>query len=172
MARGMQSDRFAALGIEVLPEHSGAYVLVLGASQKSSAQHGFGYMRWEMKVCEKLLGLGARVLFRPKPKDVHARSIRGTTHASRGPVEALFADASLVVAHHSNACLEAVVAGCAVHCVTGIAAERSVPLETWRDPPRLPGREQFLADAAYTQWTVDEMRSGEAWRHMRAGVLR
>lgn len=171
MARGMQSDRFAALGIEVLPEHSGAYVLVLGASQKSSAQHGFGYMRWEMKVCEKLLGLGARVLFRPKPNDSHARAIAGTTYAARGPVEALFAEASLVVAHHSNVCLEAVAAGCAVHCVTGIAAERSVPLETWRDPPRLPGREQFLADAAYTQWTVDEMRSGEAWRHMRAGVL-
>lgn len=171
MPRSMPADRFVALNVAVLPEHRGEYVLVLGASRKSMREHGYAHTQWEARVCEKLLRLGARVLFRPKPKDPDAHPIHGTEYAAHGSLEALFAGASLVVAHHSNACLEAVAAGCAVHCVTGIASERSVPLNAWRDPPRVHGREQLLADAAYAQWTLDEMRSGAAWRCIRGGTL-
>lgn len=171
MRTGMPSDRLRALGVKVLPEHGGEYALVLGASRKAMRDHGVGYMRWEMEACARLLAFGARVLFRPKPTDREARSIPGTTFARAGTVSDLFAGASIVVAHHSNACLEAVAAGCAVHCCTGIASPRSVPLESWRDPPRVPGREQLLADAAYCQWTLREMHEGVAWQHLRPRFL-
>lgn len=171
MCKGMPDDRLRALGVKVLPEHGGEYALVLGASRKAMRDHGVGYMRWEMEACARLLAFGARVLFRPKPTDREARSIPGTTFARAGTVSDLFAGASIVVAHHSNACLEAIAAGCAVHCVTGIAAPHSVPLESWRDPPRLPGRGQLLADAAYCQWTLREMREGITWQHLRPRVL-
>lgn len=171
MRRGNPSDRFDALGVKILPEHSGKYVLVLGASAKSMVEHGFRHMAWELGICTQLLQMRARVLFRPKPRDIHAHGIPGTESASTQSLQELFAGASLVVAHHSNGCVEAVAAGCAVYCEKGAAQPRSVPLHTWKNPPRLPGREQFLADVAYTQWTLDEMRSGLAWKHLRPSVL-
>lgn len=171
MLRGMPADRLRALDVQVLPEHGGDYVLVLGASAKAMREHGFAHLAWERNACRELKRLGAKVLFRPKPSKFPQRDSLGAEFAPSQLLERLFAGASMVVAHHSNGCVEAIAAGCAVHCVKGVAVERSVPLEAWRDPPRLPGREQFLADVAYTQWTVEEMRSGEAWRHMREGVL-
>ena len=54
-----------------------------------------------------------------------------------------------------------------MHCQTGAATAFSVPLEAMADPPRLDVREQFLADVAWLQWTLDEMRSGECWAHLR-----
>lgn len=169
--RGMPSDRLRALGVEVLPEHGGDYALVLGATRKSARDFGLRYMAWEERACRALLAAGARVLFRPKPTDRGAPRVAGTVWAGASPLAQLFAGASIVVAHHSNGCVEAVAAGCAVHCAVGAAAERSVPLDAWRAPPRLPGREQFLADVAYTQWTLAEMRSGAAWRHYRSSVV-
>ena len=172
MSRGMPSDRFDSLGVRILPEHGGDSVLVLGMSAKACADHGLSYMSWERKVCAQLLRQGATVMFRAKPKDRMARPIEGTSMVQFESLQSLFARSSMVVAHHSNGCVEAVAAGCAVHCVYGAASLRNVPLSEWKDPPKIAGREQFLYDVAYTQWTTEEMRSGEAWRHMREGVLR
>jgi hypothetical protein len=30
----------------------------------------------------------------------------------------------------------------------------------------MPPREQWLNDLAYTQWTLEELKSGEAWKHL------
>lgn len=171
MRRGMPADRFRSLGVNVLPEHGGKYVLVLGATMKSCFDHGLHYMSWERRACEALLSQGAKVLYRPKPKDKAAKPIDGTEYAQSANLGELFAQASLVVAHHSNACVEAIAAGCSVHCEQGAASLRSVPLTDWKAPKLIPGREQFLCDVAYTQWTVEEMRNGKAWNHMRKGVL-
>lgn len=171
MRRGMPPDRFRALNVEVKPEHSGKIVLVLGMSFKSARDHGLTYMAWERATCSSLIKLGATVVYRPKPKDFQARLIPGTINAPKCSLQELMANASMVVAHHSNGCVEAIAAGCAVHCKAGVARLCSVPLHQWHEPPRIFDRIQFLSDVAYTQWTLDEMRSGAAWLHMRDSVL-
>lgn len=171
MRRGMPSDRLERLGVQIMPSHGGDYVLVLGTSAKSCADHGMKYMEWERKVCAALVKDGANVLYRPKPKDKLARPIEGTEMVQSVPFSELLTGAKMVVAHHSNGCVEAVAAGCAVHCQYGAASLVSVPLAAWRDPPEITGRKEFLSDVAYTQWTIEEMKSGAAWQHMREGVL-
>lgn len=172
---GLPADRLAAMGVKIRPwNEQGREVLVLGASGKSMAQHGFSYLQWEMATARQLVAMGLRVVYRPKPNDPERQTlpIAGVGHDERPLADALQA-ASFVVAHHSNAAIDALVAGVPVHCVTGAAAAFSVPLEAAANPPRLEGREQFLADVAWLQWTLEEMRAGTTWRHLKdTGVIR
>lgn len=108
-------------------------------------------------------------MYRPKPSDKHRQSIRGVGYDTRPIAEAL-ASAKAVVTHHSNIAVEALAAGVPVHCVTGAGAACSVPLDRLGERPE--GRESFLADVAYLQWSLDEMRSGAYWAHIKErGVI-
>jgi hypothetical protein len=71
------------------------------------------------------------------------------------------------VTHHSNTAIDALVEGIPVHCEEGAAAAFSVPLETAANPERLEGREQFIADVSWLNWSVQEMERGESWAHMK-----
>ena len=35
-----------------------------------------------------------------------------------------------------------------------------------------PDRTEFCNKIAYSQWTMDEMKSGEAWKHLRKGMIK
>jgi hypothetical protein len=86
------------------------------------------------------------------------------------PISEALASARAIVTHHSNVAVEALAAGVPVHCFTGAAAACSVPLDRLCERPE--GREQFLADVAYLQWSLDEMRSGAYWAHIKErGVI-
>lgn len=165
--QGLSPDRLNALCIEAKPWRStGDEIIVMGASQKSMEQHGFKYMQWETAAVRKLQGLGKRVVYRPKPNDPQKRPIPGILYDERPLAEAL-ASAWAVATHHSNAAIDALVAGVPVHCVTGAAAAFSVPLESLGDPPLLSQRRRFLQDVAWLQWSVHEMKIGHAWKHLR-----
>lgn len=161
---GLPDSRLRSLGVRIRPWKSGEQVLLIGASDKAVREHGFGYMQWERAMAERLRGLGHSVLYRPKPSDPRRCPIPGTSYDT-GSLSTAFAKAKAVVAHHSNVCVEALAAGLPVHCVTGAAAAMSVPIESLET--RRDGREQFLADVAWLQWSVDEIRRGDFWAHMK-----
>lgn len=161
---GLSDSRLRSFGVRIKPWQDGANVLLVGASAKSAAQHGFGYMEWEKAMARRLTELGHSVVFRPKPSDKMKARIAGLGYDT-GPLSEAFAKAKAVVAHHSNVCVEALAAGVSVHCVTGAAAALSLPLESIGQRPE--GREQFLADVAWLQWSLDEIRRGEYWAHVK-----
>lgn len=164
---GLPADRLAGMGQVVMPwNESGRDIIIAGSSRKSAVEHGFKYMEWETKAAQELQGCGYPVLYRPKPKDEEGKPIAGIGYDTR-PIEDALQTARAVVTHHSNAAVSALMAGVPVHCVTGAAAAFSVPLADIAKAPRLEGREQFLADVAWLQWSIDEMRSGQAWRHLK-----
>lgn len=163
---GLPADRFNALGLKIQPWKSGKEILIAGSSEKSCTQHGFRYMEWEAKTAQALNGLGYEVVYRPKPTDPNARPLHGFRF-DRRPLDQALASAHALVTHHSNTSIDALLAGVPVHCVTGAAAAFSVPLDQIAKPPKLPGREQFLYDVAWLQWTEDEMRSGALWSHLK-----
>lgn len=163
---GLPATRFNALGIRILPWHSGKEIIIAGSSEKSCVQHGFHYMEWETRTAHALRDCGYEVVYRPKPSDRGARPMPGFRTDNR-PVGEALASAHVLVTHHSNMAVDALVAGVPVHCVTGAAAAFSVPLDQIANPPRLEGREQFLYDVAWLQWTEAEMRSGALWKHLK-----
>jgi hypothetical protein len=164
---GLPDTRFRALGVEIQPwREAGDEVLIVGSSRKSAVQHGYEYMEWETKVAQQLKDCGKRVVYRPKPTDPERRPIPGVGY-DEGPLEGSLAKAWAVVTHHSNAAVKALAAGVPVHCATGAAAAFSFPLDRIADPPLLEGREQFLYDVAWLQWTIEEMESGACWAHLK-----
>lgn len=161
---GLPDYRLRSLGVRIKPWKSGENVLLIGASEKASREHGFGYMEWEQDMAARLTSLGHSVVYRPKPNDLKRRPIAGCG-LDVGSLAHAFSVAKAVVSHHSNVCVEALAAGLPVHCVTGAAAAMSVPVESLGT--RRDGREQFLADVAWLQWTLDEIRRGEFWAHIK-----
>lgn len=163
---GLPADRFGRLGLRVKPWRSGGSVVVAGSTAKAVRDHGLAYGEWERQAIRRLRALGLDVIYRPKPNDMGARALEGL-QPDRRPISEVLATAGGWVTHHSNSAIDALLAGVPAHCETGAAASFSVPLEAMADPPRLDGREQFLADVAWLQWTLDEMRSGDCWAHVR-----
>lgn len=160
-------SRLDLLGVSVNPWRTdGDTIVIAGSTGKSCVEHGLGYREWETRVAAQLQGCGKRVVYRPKPTDRNKAPLRGVEY-DYGPLAETLARSWALVTHHSNAAVEALVAGVPVHCETGAAAAFSVPLDQIANPPLLEGREQFLADVAWLNWSVDEMRSGAAWAHMK-----
>lgn len=164
---GLPSTRLEALGIEVKPwRKGGKEIVIAGCSPKSSFEHGFEYTQWERMAIRQLGKIGLPLMYRPKPTDRSAGPIAGVGYDTR-PIEESLGSAAAWVTHHSNSAVDALVAGVPVHCVTGAASVMSMPLDKILAPTKPEGREQFLADVAWLQWTLDEMRSGACWAHLK-----
>lgn len=162
--QGRKFLRFKNLGIKIQPWKDGDEIVIAGSSRKACRDHGFEYMQWETEMARRLSG--HKVAYRPKPRDLEARPISGTRFDC-GPIEDTLSTAKVIVTHHSNTAIDALVAGVPVYCETGAAAAFSIKLHEITNPPRLEGREQFLADVAWLQWTHKEMESGECWAYLK-----
>lgn len=161
-------QRFEKLGIRIKPEHRGKKIIIAGSSLKSAQLHGLQHMAWETQKAKEFLAQGMDVVYRPKPKDAYKRAIPGCGYDT-GPLD--FSDCMALVTHHSNVALDALVNGVPVYCHTGAASVMNFDLEQIQSPLIPEGREQFLWDCAYLQWTLEEMRSGECWSHLKSRGL-
>lgn len=72
-----------------------------------------------------------------------------------------------VVTHSSNVAVDAVVAGVPVFVQPTSAAAPVGRLDLELDRPVRPGRNRWLSSLASQHFTLNEMRSGEAWKWMR-----
>lgn len=168
MVRGCPSDRFEQIGIKVQEaQKPGDNILVAGMSDKAAGTHGYAYNAWEEKMVLTLSRMlpGQSVVLRPKPNK---------KHRAETTIEQDLQNAKLLVTHHSNAAVDALIAGVPVYCIKGVASVLSRQ-ELWAedlpDPsallPPIEARRELMNDIAYMQWSVPEMRDGTAWEHIR-----
>jgi hypothetical protein len=172
MKRGCPSDRWDALEIEVQPDHHpNGSVLVAGMSAKAAGTHGFRDLEWETSALAALRAINIpdeEINYRPKPR--HLGEVE--------PIEAVLRRTRVIITHHSNVAVDGLVMGVPCYAVKGVGklvsndvfATPGLGL-TWKPAPSRRDRLALLADVAYAQWTPDEMRSGEAWAHIR-GIVR
>lgn len=161
-------DRFRAHGIQIQPwRKGGKHVLVIGMSAKAAAHDGFQPQQWERETIAQLAALTDRpIIYRPKPNWTESRPIPGSHYGVHTPLAEHFADAHCVVAHHSNVAVDALLAGIPCICPAGVASALSLQDLTQIETPIRPeGREQWAADLAFTQYSLDEMLDGTAWRY-------
>ena len=167
--------------IDVRPKRSanGSYLIYAGSSQKYCDWHGLGDVsEFASSVCRlinKTTHAGINLLYRPKPSWVagHADDVKlvdGTEFS--GPdvkLGALLPDCHALVTHGSNAAVEAVIAGVPVVVVStgACAAQQVADLDVANVlDPRFPddaARLQWLADLAYCQFNLAEIKNGTAW---------
>lgn len=166
MAQMCPDDRWLALRVERGAPNAGAGdVILAGMSDKAAGTHGFRPGEWERRTEKHVRELApeVRVVVRPKP----SRRDRGVA-----PIAEALKSARALVTHHSNAALDALVAGVPCFAAKGAGKLLSPRVLTHQflTAPEMPDPvavDRLLADVAYAQWTPAEMRSGAAWEHVR-----
>lgn len=151
-------------------ERAGGHVLLAGMGPKGSRAEGFSPLAWERRAVAMIRQHTDRpILYRPKPNWENPMPLDGVETAPKGQeLLAALKGCHAVVSHHSNAAVEGLVLGHPAFVVEGIALPMGSSDLSSIEAPRYPaGRPQWLADAAYAQWSVTEMASGACWRHLK-----
>lgn len=174
MRRGCPADRFNALGVKVSQQSSGDHILIAGMSEKASIHHGLLPSEWEKQAVATLQSVtGRRLVYRPKPSWRGAVELAGADFSTKETIEEDLVGCHALVTHHSNAAVDAIVAGVPVYCQKSVGSLLSTSdLATIEHPyrPADAERMQFLHDVAYVQYTPAEMRSGLVWDQLRSRV--
>lgn len=169
--RGHSDRRLREFGIRTRPWRAdGRHVVIAGMSGKAAPTYGLAAEEWERRAAKELRANTKRpLMYRPKPSWAEAGRIDGCEHAgAQLQLEAVLSGAWALVTHHSNAAVDALVRGVPIFCEHGAPSLLSMRSLAEIDSPRLPDdREAFLADLAWTQFSVAEMRAGFVWRHLR-----
>jgi hypothetical protein len=159
----MPSDRLDASNVQLLPEtgRGNSIALIAGMSAKSAKVHGYRQGDWEREAARIVKAQGWEARQRPK-----ATSRSGV----QVPIGMALQCCGLLVTHHSNCAVDALIAGVPVWARAGVGELVSptfcpAPGNAYR--LTTAARRMVLADVAYAQWTVPEMRSGAAWEFMK-----
>lgn len=166
--------RAARLQIRPKPWRDGKHILLAGMGAKGANAEGLHPEQWERDaIAELRKHTGREIVYRPKPSWTDAKPIHGTIFSPRSQdISAVLTNCHAVVTHHSNAAVDALVDGVPAFCWHGVAAPMAAQdLSLIETPLRPLDRESWVADIAYTQWTVDEITRGLAWRHLRSEGL-
>lgn len=152
-------DRYKAQGVKVQDWQRGRHVVVVEQSAHFLGISGGG-ADWRARTVEELR--------RHTDRPLRIRSWRrDKASLARGLQEDL-RDAHALVTHASAAAVEAVLAGVPVY-VTGQSAAQPMASGTLSEieSPRYPeDREPWAAGIANSHWTLEELRSGMAWRRL------
>lgn len=153
----------------------GQYVVLIGQSDKAGWVYDLGPGEWEREAVETMRCHTDRDIYfvRKLSARVSAQPPAGTAPTTE-PLAALFASAWAVVAHHSNALLDALLAGVPVFCADGMARGLAeTDLTRIESPRRVSATEvdNLIACAANAQWTMAEVGDGTALRSFEAGGM-
>lgn len=173
-------DRVARFALNVQPWRKPAQyepILICGQSEKAAWVYDLAPDEWEIRAAEELAKVTDRsIWYRPKPTRAGRSAIPGALSIGvADPLEKVLASGVwAVVTHHSNAGIDALVAGVPVLTVDGIAEACGTRGWGQIEHPYCPTdaeRRQFLSDAAYVQWNVEEIGNGSMWRHLQSEGL-
>ena len=167
--RGMSDDRVKKLGVNLKPwRKDGNHVLLCGqVPWDASVEMCHDYPGWlEHTAWQIKYQTKREIRFRPHPL-ADLPPIRGCTH-SKVTIQEDLKDCWAVVTYNSNSSVEAVLEGIPAFTFDAGAMAKDVSSQWLQEleRPYMPAREAWLNDLAYTQWTPEEMESGEAWAHL------
>lgn len=135
-------------------------IMLVGLGPKSIYAYGLGgYQQWERT---KVIDLKARYPGREiiwRPKGHHPIPLQRLRISHGNPIAEALVGCSLLVCHHSNAAVDACIAGIPVECDDGAAAA------LYRGNPK-PSREQrldFLNRLTHWEWSRHEAPAAWAW---------
>lgn len=167
----MPGDRWKALGVELEPDRlgKGDYILLAGQVPWDASVQDTDHVAWLSQTAKAFSDMGFPVRFRPHPKGPQDLSIFGT-EASTGTLEEDLDGAMAVVTFNSNVGVDAVIRGIPTFSFDKGSMVYDVSFNKTTDINRIESktfdRQRWANNLAYTQWTLDEMKEGFAWRHL------
>lgn len=159
-----KGERFGRLGLTVKPwKERGENILLLGQVPRDASLKGMNmvpfYEEWA-KVAGSAYGLP--VVFRPHP-DLAKKGIRQNVRGvdkSVGSLAEAFDKCLFCITYNSNSAVDAVLNGVPVVAMDAGTMAYSMASPNLKGPLVKPDRTKWLHQLAYTQWTIEEIRSG------------
>ena len=147
-------DRLKKLGVELRPwRRHGDHILVIPLTGAIADYYGIDPDKWLQSTVSEITTATDRPV---------QTKIKG-----QGNLEKALKNCWCVVTHSSNVAVDAILNGVpAITLGESICENVSWGFEDIEQPV-WPEREWWLRAVAYNQWTLDEMRSGECWRHVK-----
>jgi len=157
--------RFASLGVEIAPwKKSGRHLVVaVQSSTYMSVVAGKSGGWWEQALAE---------IRQHTDRPIQVRGWRSNKMALAASLKEALVDCWALVTWSSAAANEALLAGVPVF-VAGDCAASKMGLSDFtkiESPIYPPGRSAWAAALAGQQWSLEEFRSGVAWRTLQAAV--
>lgn len=147
----------------------GEYALIIGQVPGDAALQGKDIYAWAQEMANKAGEKYDRVLFRPHPLAKVKRAIRGAD-TDTGTLSDALKCAKVVITYNSNTAVDAVMAGVpAISCDIGSMAW-DVTSHSISEPLYRGDRDDWGRKIAYSQWLPEEIKSGEAWAHLRGFI--
>ena len=164
---GMPADRAEKLGVKLQPwKEDGDYVLLCGQVPWDASVDVTDHVIWLNEAVQNIdIATHREIVFRPHPL-ARIPPLEGCEYSTQ-PLEIDLADAWCQISFNSNSGVDAVLAGVPVFAYDEGSMVYSMARKDWNiELPHMPDREQWLNDICYAQWTPDEFRNGDAWRHI------
>jgi hypothetical protein len=147
-------------------------VLLIGQVIGDASLRGVNIKQWYRTQVRKLKDLGYHVIFRNHPKELYRTVVSGVDEYDHGNLSETLDKVKFVVTYNSNVAVDAVLAG--VPTVTMDRGSMAYDVTSHVLTP-LPGRFDripWVWQLAYTQWSTQEITSGEMWDHLKVGMER
>jgi len=158
-------DRFSRMGVEIEDWNPhGEYVLLIGQVKGDASLRGQNLRHWYADTARHARTVyNLPVRFRPHPEELkrgHSTTVAGC-ETDLGKLRDALMGAAVVVTFNSNTAVESVLAGKPTVCMDAGSMAWTVCAHSLGDaPPR--AREAWAHALAWKQWTLDEIRNGDA----------
>ena len=167
-------DRFLRLGLRAEPWRSGGdAVIVAGQIDDDYSLDGLDAFEWACDVASHVRKSEPSVVVRTHPLDTSSRwdefGAASGIEISRRPLEEDLGRAACWVSYTSGSSIDAVLAGVPSVTLSPDNFCWDVCRHALKDirNPLFADRQPLLNRLAYSQWSAEEIGSGEAWRHLR-----
>jgi hypothetical protein len=130
--------------------------VIVGLGHKSLGMLGLRPLQWESAAADRVKAMGLQPVFKPKRQKYH---VLPNVTVARGTMEETMKGAAMVMCRHSNAAVDACIAGVPVMCEDGAA----YALYKNNPNPTSAQRLEFLRSLAWWQWKPEEAK--QAWTY-------
>lgn len=177
----MPNDRLDKLNINIKSLRTTNYdkcILLCGQVPWDSQLQEIDYRTWLLDIVKQIKKYSNRkIVYRPHPIILNKNNcdiiqldntIRSTNHYITDDLKS----AHVVIAYNSNALLDSLIEGVPVFSFSKGSIVYDLANHDLNDieNPFFPSddvRRQKLADIAYAQWNLDEIKNGEFWKHLQ-----
>lgn len=180
MRANFDDSRLRSLGMRFDKRRSnGGHILICGSSEKYHEYHRLPAPdAWADKLIRGLRATtGRQIIYRPKPSDKRAMPVANASISTGStPLSEALRGAHAMVTHGSSAGIQAILSGVPTwalgqNIMTPVAPFEQDNIEDlfW---PSDSLRQSWACAVSFYQWRTSELRSGDAWKWIRAEANR
>jgi len=173
------SDRFKETGLKIKPwRKKGDHVLIVGQNMFDASLFGIDFEWWVKNTIQQLRRHTDRpIVFRDHPENkdqmknlVDTYKWCNVSYSNEGTINDDLKNAHCTVSYTSGSSIDSLLAGVPVipcseyNFVWPISSHQLSDIEN----PKLGERTQLFYDLAYAQWSVEEIKQGKPWNHLKS----